>query len=201
MSDTEADSPDHGALYLAAEQQAGYFTAAQARQAGFSRSLLSYHVGGGRFVRARPHVYRLAQFPASSHEDLYVAWLEAGPEAVISHDSALALYGLSDLLPAQVHVTVPRTASRRRRGIRLHTKRLSPQEVTRYEGLPVTTVRRTLVDVAAAGLADEQVQLAIREALRRGLIARDDLLALAARRRSRIRRLIVDTLKEEGPKS
>jgi predicted transcriptional regulator of viral defense system len=197
MDDTQANSPDHGALYLVAEQQAGYFTAAQARQAGFSRTLLSYHVGSGRFVRVRPHVYRLSQFPASSHEDLNVAWLEVGAEAVISHDSALALYGLSDLLPAQVHVTVPRTASRRRPGMRLHTKRLSPQEVTRYEGLPVTTVRRTLVDVAAAGLADEQVQLAIREALRRGLIAQEDLQALASQRRGRIRHLIVETLKGE----
>ncbi|HNS51660.1 MAG TPA: type IV toxin-antitoxin system AbiEi family antitoxin domain-containing protein [Anaerolineae bacterium] len=198
MGDTQTDSPDHGALYLAAEQQAGYFTAAQARLAGFSRSLLSYHVGSGRFVRVRPRVYRLAQFPASSHEDLFVAALEAGPEAVISHDSALSLHGLSDLLPAQVHVTVPRTASRRRPGIRLHTKRLSAQEATRYEGLPVTTVRRTLVDVAAAGLADEQVQLAIREALRRGLVAQEDLLTLAAQRRGRIRRLIDGTLKGAG---
>lgn len=198
MGDTQTDSPDHEALYLAAEQQAGYFTTAQARQAGLSRSLLSYHVGSGRFVRVRPHVYRLAQFPASSHEDLYVAWLEAGAQAVISHDSALALYDLSDLLPAQVHLTVPRTASRRRPGIRLHTKRLSPQEATRYEGLPVTTIQRTLVDVSAAGLADEQVRLAIRQAVRRGLVIKEDLLALAAKRRGRIRQLIVEALKEEG---
>ncbi|HNS51651.1 MAG TPA: type IV toxin-antitoxin system AbiEi family antitoxin domain-containing protein [Anaerolineae bacterium] len=198
MSDTQADSPDHGALYLAAEQQAGYFTAAQARQASFSRSLLSYHVGSGRFVRVRPHVFRLAQFPASSHEDLYVAWLEAGAQAVISHDSALALNDLSDLLPAQVHLTVPRTASRRRLGMTLHTKRLSPQEVTRYEGLPVTTIQRTLVDVAAAGLADEQVRLVIRQAVRRGLVTREALLALAAQRRGRLKHLIVEALKEEG---
>jgi predicted transcriptional regulator of viral defense system len=198
MGDSQTDSPDHGALYLAAEQQAGYFTAAQARQAGFSRSLLSYHVGSGRFVRVRPHLYRLAQFPALPHEDLFVASLEAGPEAVISHDSALALYDLSDVLPAQVHVTVPRTASRRRPGIRLHTKRLSPQEVTRCEGLPVTTVQRTLVDVCAAGLADEQVRLAIRQAVRRGLVAKEELLTLAAQRRGRIRHLILETLKEEG---
>lgn len=198
MADRDTDSPDHGALYLTAEQQAGYFTAAQARQAGFSRSLLSYHVGRGRFVRVRPHVYRLAQFPASSHEDLHVAWLEAGSEAVISHDSALALYGLSDLLPAHVHLTVPRTASRRRPAIRLHTKRLSPQEDTRYEGLPVTTIQRTLVDVTAAGLADEQVRLVIRQAVRRGLVTREALLAQAAQRRGRLKHLIVEALKEEG---
>ena len=196
MRDTQRDPPDHKALYQVAEQQAGYFTAPQSRQAGFSRSLLAYHLGTGRFERVRPHVYRLARFPASPHEDLYVAWLHGGPDAVISHDSALALYELSDVLPGEIHVTVPRTASRRRRGLRLHTKRLGQQEVTRYEGLPVTTVLRTLTDVAAAGLAEEQVRQAIREALRRGLVTREGLLSLAANRRGRIGRLVDETLDE-----
>jgi predicted transcriptional regulator of viral defense system len=197
MRDTRRDQPDHRALYQLAEHQAGYFTAPQARQAGFSRSLLAYHLGTGRFERVRPHVYRLAQFPASPHEDLYVAWLQAGPDAVISHDTALALYELSDLLPGEIHVTVPRTASRRRQGLRLHTKRLVQEEVTRYEGLPVTTVLRTLADVAAAGLADEQVRQAIREALRRGLVTRESLLAVAAQRGGRIARLVEEALGQE----
>jgi predicted transcriptional regulator of viral defense system len=188
--------PDHNALYQIAEQQAGYFAAAQARQAGFSRSLLSYHLGTGRFERVRPRVYRLVQFPASPHEDLYVAWLQAGPDAVISHDSALALYDLSDLLPDQIHVTVPRTASRRRQGLRLHTKRLDQEDVTRYEGLPVTTVLRTLADVTAAGLADEQVRQAIWEALRRGMVSRESLLRLAASHGGRIGRIIEETLNQ-----
>ncbi len=189
--------PDHDSLYQLAEQQAGYFTATQAREAGFSYSLLSYHVGTGRFERVRPRVYRIVQFPSSRHEDLYVAWLQAGPHGVISHDSALALYDLTDLLPNQIHVTVPRTASRRRPGLRLHTKQLESEDVTRYEGLPVTTVLRTLVDVAAAGLADEQVRQAIQEALRRGLVARKSLLRLTASRRGRIKRLVGEVLREE----
>jgi predicted transcriptional regulator of viral defense system len=90
-----------------------------------------------------PRVYRLVQFPSSPHEDLYVAWLQVGPHAVIPHDSALALYDLSDLLADQVHVTVPCTASRRRPELQLHTKQLESEDVTRYEGLPVTTVVRT----------------------------------------------------------
>jgi len=196
MKDTPKEMPDHSALYQIAEQQAGYFTTAQARQARFSPSLLSYHLDTGRFERVRPRVYRLVQFPASPHEDLYVAWLQAGPKAVISHDSALALYDLSDLLPDQIHVTVPRTTSRRRPGLRLHTKRLEPADATRYEGLPVTTVLRTLIDVAAAGLADEQVQQAIREALRRGLITRESLLQLTASRGGRIKRLVDEALHE-----
>ena len=188
--------PDHDSLYQVAEQQAGYFTATQAREAGFSRSLLSYHVGTGRFERVRPRVYRLIQFPASPHEDLYVAWLQAGPHSVISHDSALALYDLSDLLPDQIHVTVPRTASRRRPELRLHTKWLEPEDVTRYEGLPVTAVLCTLVDVTAAGLADEQVRQAIQEALRQGLVARESLLRLSASHGGRIKRLVDEALRE-----
>lgn len=192
------DAPDHRELYLLAEQQAGYFSASQARRAGFSRSLLSYHYSTGRFARMRSGVYRLAQFPASPYEDLHIGCLQVGPEAVISHDSALALYDLSDLLPAEVHVTARRSASRRQPGIRLHTNRLPQEDVTRYEGLPVTTVQRTLADVAAAGLADDQVRQAIQEALRRGLVTREDLLSMAARRGGRFRRFVGETLREEG---
>jgi predicted transcriptional regulator of viral defense system len=188
--------PDHEALYQIAEQQGGYFSAAQARDAGFSYSLLSYHVRNGRFKRVRPRVYRLVQFPASPHEDLHVASLQAGPEAVISHDSALALYDLSDLLPDQVHVTIPRTASRRRSGLKLHTNQLEPEDVTHYEGLPVTTVSRTLVDVATAGLAEEQVRQAIGEALRRGLVSRESLVLRATAHGGRIKRLVEETLHE-----
>ena len=190
------EMPDHNAIYQIAEQQAGYFSAAQARQAGFSGSLLSYHLGAGRFARVSPRIYRLAQFPASPHEDLFVAWLRAGPNAVLSHDSALALYDLSDLLPDQIHVTVPRSASRRRTGLQLHTRRLDREDVTHYQGLPVTTVLRTLIDVTAAGLAEEQVRQAIREALRRGLITRDSLLQLTASRGGRITRIVDETLYE-----
>lgn len=190
--------PDHDALYQLAEEQAGYFTATQAREAGFSYSLLAYHVGTGRFERVKPRVYRIVLFPSSPHEDLYVAWLQAGLHAVISHDSALALYDLSDLLPHRIHVTVPRTASRRRPELQLHTKRLEPEDVTRYEGLPVTTVLRTLVDVTAAGLADEQVRQAIQEALRRGLVARESLLRLRASRGGRIQRLVDKALRERS---
>ncbi len=187
---------DHDALYQIAEQQAGYFTAAQARSAGFSTSLLSYHLKVGHFARVRPRIYRLVQFPASPYEDLFVAWLQAGTDAVISHDSALALYALSDLLPEHVHVTVPRTASRRRDGLRLHTNHLEQKDMARYEGLPVTTVLRTLADVTGAGLADEQVRQAIREVLQRGLVTQESLLRLSAARGGRFERLVEEALQE-----
>ena len=109
---------------------------------------------------------------------------------MISHDSALALYDLSDALPAAIHLTVPRSASRRRRGLRLHTNQISQEEIAYVEGLPVTAVARTIADVAREGLADELVEQAVREALARGLAQPDDLRSAAARRGKRVSQLI-----------
>lgn len=177
-------------LYQIAEAQAGYFTTAQAAAAGVDRKRLARYAEAGHLERIRRGVYRLAPFPRSPHEDLFIAWLEMGPDSVISHDSALALYELSDALPAAIHVTVPLTASRRHPGLRLHTNRISAHEITHYDALPVTTVARTIADVALAGLADELVEQAVQEAVRNGLVSPELLLAAAQPRGPRVMGII-----------
>jgi len=188
-------APDQTKLYQIAERQAGYFTARQARRSGFSYQALRYSVQAGHFQRIKRGIYRLVEFPEMPLADLFIAWLDAGERAVISHDSALALYGLSDLLPGEIHLTVPRTASRRRQGVRLHTKRLTPDEITRREGLPVTTVTRTLADVILDGLSEELVEQAVQEALARGLITKTALLEDALQRGGRVERVVQAILK------
>lgn len=185
-------SGTYGRLYDVAEAQAGYFTTRQAEVAGVDRSQLSRQVSAGRLRRVSRGLYRLLYFPDSPYEDLMVAWLQAGPGSVISHGSALALYGLSDSMPAETHVTVPRTASRRRPGLRLHTGRLPPHEVTHLYGLAVTTVPRTIADVAAAGLSEEFVIQAVAQAVQRGLAMPEAVLAAA--KSERVRRLFVRAL-------
>jgi len=194
MSMQDTTSPDHDQLYRTAEAQAGYFTPAQARMAGFSHALLSHHTQSGLFERVHPGVYRLKRFPGSLYEDLFIAWLRAGPRSVISHDSALALYNLSDFLPNEIHLTVPRTASRRHPGLRLHTNQLQPDGVTNYAGLPVTTVPRTIADVSASGLSEELIGQAIREAIQQGLTTAEQLRVIAKRRGGRANRLIEQAL-------
>lgn len=191
------DVPDYLArLYDIAEAQAGYFTAAQATVAGVDRRRLAYYATVGRLQRIRHGIYRLAQFPHSRYEDLFIAWLTAGPNAVISHESALLLYDLSDLLPEAIHVTVPRSASRGRLGLRIHTNCLSADDITQREGLPVTTASRTIVDVALSGLSDEFVLQATHEALQAGLTTPEQLLAKAGQRSARLARLLRTTLAE-----
>jgi len=141
-------------------------------------------------------VYRLRRYPESPHADLIVAWLRAGPMSAISHESALSLYGLSDVLPTEVHLTVPRSASRRRAGLRLHTGKLNEDEVVQIEGMRVTTTERTIADVARSGLAQELVEQAIREALGRGLTTRRRLLDLGDARGGRAKRIIEKALEQ-----
>jgi predicted transcriptional regulator of viral defense system len=186
--------PDYDRLYEFAEEQAGYFTAAQAHEAGFSWERLTNSVKGGKFLRIAAGVYRLSQFPRHPHEDLFYTWLSVGPKSVISHESALAYYDLSDVLPTEIHIIVPRTASRRRENIRLHTNQLAPDDVIVRGGLRVTTAARTIADVSSSGLAEELVRQAIREALRRGLVSQSDLMSQAERRGGRAKKIILDEI-------
>lgn len=164
------NKPNYDALYQIVEDQGGYFTSAQARDVGFSWERLSNNVKSGLFERVSRGVYRYVKYPSSRYEDLFIAWLRAGPEAVISHESALSVYELSDIIPTTVHVIVPRTASRRRRGIKFHTNKLEENEVTSREGLLITTLPRTLADISKSGVAEEQIAIAIRDGIQKGIV-------------------------------
>src|SRR5215212_10961801 len=112
-----ATRPDRAGLFQLATEQRGYFTTAQARDHGFSRSLLAHHARAGTFQRVHTGVYRFRDYPSTPREELAAAWLAVGKDvAVVSHESALEQWDLSDLLPETVHLTVPR---RRRRLHRL----------------------------------------------------------------------------------
>jgi predicted transcriptional regulator of viral defense system len=188
--------PDPDALFRVAEGQAGYFATWQAAQVGYSRSLVAHHAGSGVFERTATGVYRLTRYPASDMEDLFRVWLLLGPTTVISHESAMAVYGLSELVPGEIHATVPRSASRRRTGIRLHTAALAPKDVTSREGLPVTTVERTLMDVTRTGMSPEIVEQAVREALERGLTDTERLTQATAAASVRTRRILARAMSE-----
>src|SRR5439155_25730994 len=99
-------------LFEFAEQQQGFFTAKQARAAGFAENTHPYHVQAGNWIREHRGIYRLALFPAAERPDL-VLWAlwsrnrNEEVEGVYSHHTALSLYDLSDLNPAEPQMTVP----------------------------------------------------------------------------------------------
>jgi predicted transcriptional regulator of viral defense system len=195
MDDTVAErSPNFEALFGTASEQAGYFTAAQARAAGYSWSLLSHHAKQGRIVRVARGLYRLRDYPSSPREELIAAWLRLAPDAAISHESALELFDLSDVIPGSIHLTVPRARRKliRQPGVTTHTttRPLDTGDVTTREGVRVTTPERTIADVAESGLAPEQTVMAIRQAIDRGLTTPTRIRTAVSDRGRRVRDLI-----------
>ena len=192
--------PDRLCLFEIASEQGGYFTAHQARACGYSFALLSHHVKSGRFIRVRRGLYRLREYPSSPREDVLVAWLAVGKDvAVVSHESALDLLDLSDVIPDAAHLTVPR--SRRNLpslpGVKIHTtvRPLRASDLTYRDGMVITSATRTILDAAEAGTAPDQVELAVVQAVERGLAAPDQLRRDAAARGRRVAALIEGALR------
>ena len=176
---------DHDLLYATAESQSGYFTAGQALDAGMDRSTLAHHARpGGRYERIGRGVYRLRHFPTSPLEHVVAAWLPLRASGVVSHESALELYDLADVIPDAVHISLPRSqrGQRPRAGVRLHTltRPLAADEVRETSGVRATSPERTVVDCIDGGTQPEQVELAIRQALDRGLTTPRRLTVAAA---------------------
>lgn len=172
-------------LYDLAEGHAGYVTARAAAAAGIPRSTMSHHARpGGRLVHVARGLYRLRDFPSSPHEHIVAGWLRTPPsaDAVVSHESALEIDDLSDVIADEVHVTVPRAQRRKPiEGVVIHPTRFPVTKRERREvlGVPVTTVDRTIVDVLRSASLTEQIEVAVAEALRRGLTTKRRLRTTA----------------------
>ncbi|GAC1513513.1 MAG: type IV toxin-antitoxin system AbiEi family antitoxin domain-containing protein [Candidatus Dormibacteraceae bacterium] len=194
MGDKKAES-----LFELAEGQGGFFTAAQARGCGYSWALLSHHVRSGRLLRVRRGLYRLRQYPSSPRDEVLAAWLAAGRGAFVSHESALDLLGLGDTIPNSIHITIPRARRRWRppADVSVHTAQVPPDadELVERRGILLTSPTRTLLDVAQSGTDPEQVSLAIRQAVDRGLVTRDQLLAAAHERGRRVEAIVAAALR------
>lgn len=171
--------PDWNRLYETAAGQEGLFTTRQASEAGYSPQLLLHHLGEGTLLRLRRGIYRLVYFPAGEHEDLVAAWLWSEQAGVVSHQTALALHGLSDALPAQIHLTLPAAWSRRRfrapPEVTLHHGDVAPGERAWFGAVPTTTPARALNECARDGLSPELLRQAARQAVGRGLVTVQEL--------------------------
>jgi predicted transcriptional regulator of viral defense system len=159
-------------VYELAAEQHGYVTAAQARRAGITRQALNKMSVRGTLERVSHGVYRLVHFPPSSMDPYMEAVLWPAPaRAVISHETALSLYGLSDVNPARIHVTIPRASRVRRvvpKRLAVHRLDLDENDVNIYEGVPVTTPERTIRDCHAAQLGAALIRQAILDGRRTG---------------------------------
>jgi len=166
-------------LVTLAEEHDGLFTSEQARDSGFTDSVLSRLAQRGRIERTGRGVYRIPYVPINRFSQYReaVLWAQAhrGPNTVaLSHETALAVCGISDANPAAIHLTIPKSARLRRespKSVMVHREDLPSQDVTVIEGLPVTSIARTIADLLEAGGRLDLIGQAITEARREGYIS------------------------------
>ncbi|MCT1435562.1 type IV toxin-antitoxin system AbiEi family antitoxin domain-containing protein, partial [Dietzia maris] len=177
-----------------AAQQWGLFTAAQARGVGVSAVLLGRLVDRGVLLRVRHGVYASASTPVTAVLEVRAQWLALKPhslaadrrnsgdrDAVVSHETAAQLHGIGDLPSEAIIFTTPGRRQTRQPGVRLITAELSPDEVIDIDGLPVTSLGKTVLDLAQAGHEPGHLIDMLADALSERLTTRDDLAgALAA---------------------
>jgi predicted transcriptional regulator of viral defense system len=165
-------------LFSRASSQGGYFTAKQAREVGYGYPHLEYHVSTGTFERIDHGLYRLVQIGRGEHDELirWTLWSrnrQDQPQAIVSHETALLLHGLSELMPTKLDFTVPSSFRKATPpGCIFHKRFLDTKDYEEREGFRVTTPQRTLMDIAQSDTSREQVAKAVRDAVASGLIRR-----------------------------
>lgn len=151
-------------LFTVAAAQGGYFTAAQAKDVGYSYQAQAHHVAAGNWNRIDRGLFRLAEWVPDLHDDLIRWTLWSKNRGVISHETALGVHGIGELESPRVHLTVPRDFTMRDDALVLHRAELPASDVVDHGGFRVTTVLRSLIDVSAAGVDEDQLARAILEA-------------------------------------
>jgi len=167
-------------LHDLAMRQLGHVATRQVEEAGLTRPALHYQVRAGLLERVARGVYRFATFPPGDRERDAVVLLWAGVDqgvtAAFSHETALQHYGLTDVFPEKLHLTVPPDFRKRPPGdVVLHRAALGPDDVRREGLLAFTRPARTFLDLLASGFPMETLCDAYRDAVDRGIVRRSAL--------------------------
>lgn len=157
-------------LFALAAEQGGYFSAAQAKDVGYSYQAQSHHVQAGNWIRVDRALYRLDDWVPDVHDELARWTLWSHGVAVVSHETALAVHEIGEFESAKVQLTVPRAFAKRREAVSLHYADLPDGDVEAWAGFRVTTSVRSIVDVAASRPDEDQLSRAINDARERGLL-------------------------------
>lgn len=150
--------------------QHGFVTTAQAAEEGVSHAELSTMVARDRLERVKHGVYRVPQVPATEFDQYQLAVLWTGaPGACLSHDTALAAWGICDINPDRVHVTVARNRRVRRAGGELyvvHYEDLRAGQVTWWQGIHTVDVPTAIRQGITSGVQTYLLRQALDRAAR-----------------------------------
>ena len=181
------------ALEIAADlasQQWGLVTSARARSLGVAAFQMSRLVDRGAFVRIRHGVYASSVVPWDSLQDVRAHWLALHPETmavdrtlngiaidVVSHDTAAEVYGMGDFVNERTTFTSPQRRQTKQSEVRFVQDELLPKDIQNVNGLPVTTVVRTILDLVKEGHEPGHLRDAINDVVNGGLVTKSELAA------------------------
>ena len=151
------------ALAALASRQYGVVSRAQLSELGFNREAIRWRVAADRLARLHPGVYAVGHWALTSASRDLAAVLACGPQALLSHRAAGRRHNLLRGAAAPIEVTAPR-GCKPKPGIRIHRSRvINPHDRRSLDGIPVTSVARTLVDLADV-LSERRLAAAVNEA-------------------------------------
>lgn len=179
-------------LWDIAITQHGFVTAQQATEAGIGKQALQMLVYRGTLERVAHGVYRFPQYPVGEFDQLMLAvlWTRV-PEVALSHETALDCYGISDVNPNRIHVTVGRHRRFRRTGgddYVVHYEDLDAKQVGWWQEIPTVTPATAIAQCIAFGTPTYLLRQAIERGHARGYLkaaAREELTARLETRHDR----------------
>lgn len=187
-----------GRLAELATGQHGVASWRQLRELGFSVAWIERRVSEGRLRAVHQGVYAVGHSRLTDRSRRWSAVLAYGPGTLLSHRSAVAVWGLQRPRPGAIHVTAlgGRQGVERRSGVWIHRCKLAAEDRAAKEGLPVTTVARTLFDLAEAAPYEELTKAA-EAADRRNLLRLGELEEVCERGHGRralrpVRKLLLE---------
>jgi very-short-patch-repair endonuclease len=183
--DERFDTPADRRIADLAHAQHGVVGFQQLLALGIGRGAIEKRVRARRLIPLHVGVYAVGHTRLSAMGRRTAALLACGPGAVLSHHTAGDHLNVRPNASPIIHVTVPTTAGRSQPRIRVHrTRRPREQDVIVHEGLAVTSVARTLLDLSAT-LEVAQLRKAIERAMRNGTYDHDAMLDLIPGRPTR----------------
>ncbi len=158
-----------------AKSQKGFVATYQVPEV--SPQLFAHHESAGNLERVARGIYRVEMMPTEEDEEFVIAYLWSREVAVISHESALSVHQMSDVLPRKTHITLPLEEKPIRRQtpdwITVHFGKVPGDDREWFGAVPVTTPERTLIDVAADAIDPNLFDQALDQAKARGLVQDD----------------------------
>ena len=151
------EAPGPGQVWALVRRQHGVISRRQLLEIGYSRQAVEHRMSSARLHRVRQGVYAVGRAELSEQGNWMAAILCCGEDAVLSHRSAAALYGIGKekiwertarSTTPLIELSVPGSAGARRMDLQVHRRSLSARDLTTRDEIPVTSIVRTLLDYA-----------------------------------------------------